>query len=389
MRANFSHFFDSITLGALAPKAFLASSLPAVVLMAWALSVTPARAQDSDDLYGLPGAGSAPTAVQVDTVTDTAAITPVVPPVADTAAVITPVVPAPRARITRETTINPMDQKKGAYRNPKKALFMSLIVPGLGQAYVGQSAFTYARAAFYFGTEITLGLMWYQYTVVKYDRKTKQYRQFADTAWSQQGYEDAAFAASLTVGNASFRDLNFQRRNYCDAVQERETSTGNDILHPGCLELTDTIQTSKYQQFRTKYVDQSSPEATSAFRATFADPVDFYALIGDYQEFIGGWNDVSSLAYSADSISGSSDNRTIYNSMRKEAQDLSRMQAWFIGGIVINHIASAVDAALTARHNNRVLYEGEARWYDRMKVDGGMAFAGGRPYTHITARLSF
>ena len=35
------------------------------------------------------------------------------------------------------------------------------------------------------------------------------------------------------------------------------------------------------------------------------------------------------------------------------------------------------------------LYEGEASWYDRIGVDGGMAFAGGRPFTRMTATLSF
>jgi Family of unknown function (DUF5683) len=343
-------------------------------------------AQGSEDPYGLTGSStSAPASPTVDSAEATSP--EVAPPptlVPDTANVgpVTPAAPAPRARVTRETTINPMDQNRGNYRNPKKALFMSLIVPGLGQAYVGQSAFTYARAAFYFGTEVTLGLMWYQYTVVKYDRKTKQYRQYADQYWSQTRYEDSAFNASLIVDVESFEALNAQRENFCDAVVPRETSSGaTNPIHTGCTELTDTLQTSNYQNYRNLYANRPY--------ASYASPVDFYALIGDYQEFVGGWDDVVGLAYSPDSISGTSARRSEYNRMRQQAQDFSRMQAWFIGGIVINHIASAVDAALTARYNNRILYEGEARWYDRVKVDGGLAFDAGRPRTHMSARLSF
>lgn len=117
--------------------------------------------------------------------------------------------------------------------------------------------------------------------------------------------------------------------------------------------------------------------------------MEFYALVGAYQEFIAGWDDAMSVAYSDSGITGESANRDVYNAMRRKAQDYSKMQAWFIGGLVLNHIASAVDAALTARHHNRVLYEGEARWYDRVNLDGGLAFDRGRPMTHLSARLSF
>src|SRR5690606_17335669 len=250
--------------------------------------------------------------------------------------------------------------------------------------YVGQSRFTYARAAFYLGTEITLGAMWYQYTVVKYDRTTKKYRRFADEHWSQQDYEQRSFDESAAE---SFEVVNPRCMEYCGAVHERETVAGN-ILYRGCLDLLDSAETQGYQAFKSR-IDQSASQEPGAFRATFEDPVEFYAMIGGYQEFISGWDDAMNVSYTADSISGTSARRTEYNRMRKQAQDYSRMQAWFIGGIVINHIASAVDAALTARHNNRLLYEGEARWYDRLQVDGGLAFDAGRPRTHMSARLSF
>lgn len=384
------------------PRAAFARPGIFACLLLGALTASGVFAQDDDDLYGLPP-GQTPSPAAPATPSDTAG-TPAAPstgtsptaqaapdtvrPGVDTA--VSPVAPppvAPRPRVTRETNINPMDRDKGSYRNPKKALFMSLLVPGLGQAYVGQNAFNYGRAAFYLGTEITLGVLWYQYTVVKYDRKTAQYRRLADTAWSQQRYEQRAFDESAPE---TFAALNPRRNSYCDAVQERESSAGN-ALHRGCTNLLipDSTVTTSYQAFKNAYPDQPTPEATAAFREGFADPVEFYALIGGYQEFISGWNDAVNVSYTADSISGSSANRDAYNRMRNKAQEYSRMQAWFVGGIVLNHIASAVDAALTARYNNRVLYEGEARWYDRLKLDGGLAFDGGRPLTHMTARLSF
>lgn len=395
---SISSFFEHVK-----PRAALARPGVFACVLLGALTSPGVYAQDDDDLYGLPpgqGSPAAPSSPVEETPVDTATpVTPAPPPAAQAADTVQPAAPdtavspvapppvAPRPRVTRETSINPMDREKGNYRNPKKALFMSLLVPGLGQAYVGQSAFNYARAAFYFGTEVTLGALWYQYTVVKYDRKTDQYRRFADQHWSQQTYEQRSFDESAP---ATFAKLNPRREAYCEAVQERESSSGN-ALYRGCVNILipDSAVTQGYLAFKNAYPDQPTLEETSAFRAGFADPVEFYALIGGYQEFISGWDDAVNVSYTADSISGTSANRDAYNRMRSKAQDYSRMQAWFIGGIVINHIASAVDAALTARYNNRLLYEGEARWYDRLKVDGGLAFQGGRPLTHMTARLSF
>jgi len=349
---------------------------------------------DDDDLYGIPGAASesgpetgstespdtAETAPEAPSTPSNASGTPAVAPSpSDTA-----VAPTPRARVTRETTINPLDTRRGNYRNPKKALFMSLLVPGLGQAYVGQSPYNYARAALYFGTEVTLGVMWYHYTVVKYDRQTSRYKRFADEHWSQGTYEQRVFDESGIVND--FRFINPLRASYCDAVTGRGAGAA-DSLYRWCEDPAGNVN---YPNYRVGYDDRGwSADSVGRFRETFNDPVEFYALIGKYQEFIAGWDDAMAVAYSDSGITGSSANRDAYNAMRRKAQDYSRMQAWFIGGMVLNHIASAVDAALTARHNNRVLYEGEARWYDRVNLDGGLAFDRGRPMTHLSARLSF
>jgi hypothetical protein len=360
-------------------------ALTIVLTMAAGFSQSSAQGQDgSDDLYGVPGGTPV-----VDTGAPPAAAMPQEPPPPDTARA-----PAPaRQRVTRETTINPIDAQRGGYRNPKKALFMSLMVPGLGQAYVGQSKFTYARAALYLGTEVTLMTMWYQFTVVKYDREVKRYRRYADEHWSQGDYEDRLFLQTppASDGGDAFRFVNPYRSSYCDAVQETNTDQGKKY-NGGCKEpyTTDTQIQGDYINFANEYDDQADDaDARGVTRAAFADPVEFYALIGSYQEFVAGWDDALGVNYSDTAIAGTSAHRDTYNGMRQKAQDYSRMQAWFIGGIVLNHIASAVDAALTARHNNKMLYEGDARWFDRLKMDGGLAFEQGRPRTHMTARLSF
>jgi hypothetical protein len=212
----------------------------------------------------------------------------------------------------------------------------------------------------------------------------------ADREWDQRTYEDAV--SDLPADQpVLFETLNPFRGAFCDAVSPAQTTPG---LNRACREPYN--QEQQIQQDYATYLDQTpgqnaSREENAEYRRDIAGTVNFYEAIGRHQEFIFGWSDAEGASYnfSDSTVMGESAHRDRYNAMRQQAKDYSRMQAWFIGGIIINHIASAVDAALTARYYNRRLYEAEARWYDRLHLDGGLAFDHGSPRTHMTAWLSF
>jgi len=302
-----------------------------------------------------------------------------------------------RPLIVRETTINAINQMRGQYRSPKKALFMSLMVPGLGQAYVGQNKFNYIRAAGYFAIDVLLGAFWYDYVVVKHDLEVRRYEHYADSNWSQTKYEDsiAAYYGNNANVQPQFDQVNPSRAAYCGAVTQAGNSDNQGCLSPYA---TDQTTQSDYQSFLANIqLNESSgnPAIIHTFRAGFPDPAEFYNLIGQEQEFITGWKDAQGtggyLPVSADSgsISGTSAERTQYLAMQALANRYSRMQAYFIGGIILNHIASALDAALTATANNRQLYQTNAMWYDHLHFDGGFAFDAGWPRTSLTASIYF
>ena len=75
--------------------------------------------------------------------------------------------------------------------------------------------------------------------------------------------------------------------------------------------------------------------------------------------------------------------------MRDRANQYARMQTYFLGGIVLNHIVSALDAALAARFHNKALYQTEARWYDRVRLESDLAWEGVFPRPTVTASLTF
>lgn len=312
--------------------------------------------------------------------------------------------PKKRRRIVRETTVNSIDELKGRYRSPKKAMFMSLLVPGLGQAYVGQHWVNYTRAAVYLLTDVALAYGWHYYVVDKQDAQIAKYRKFADENWRQTGYENNISDKNQVFDKEKFDLINPHRQSYCEAVQNRETNTGNSLF-AGCLDPSNP----NAAQFRSTYNDDSwgGIDSISNRRAQFADPHTFYELVGKEVEFIKGWTDAGNViqgdsTFFLDDGTGSpvkgADGKALpatttkqqeYIYMRAKANDYARMQAYFLGGMVVNHLVSALDAALTAHYHNKSLYQTEVRWWDRVHMDGGLAWQGLLPATTVTASVTF
>ena len=303
-----------------------------------------------------------------------------------------------RKRIVRETTVNTIDELKGKYRSPKKALFMSLVVPGLGQAYVGQSWFNYTRAATYFLADVGLAYGWHYYVVERQDEQIKKYKRFADVNWRQYKYEDSVERYPDRL------DSRYpHRETYCESVQDHGTPSGN-ALYIGCKDPSK----AEYGSFHNLYDDKDySVDSVTRLRANFPNSHNFYEMIGKEQEFITGWLDANNVQV-ADSafyalgtdglpmkddkgrnILATSPNQQKYIALRAQANDYARMQAWFLGGMVVNHIVSAIDAALTAHWHNKDLYQTETSWYDNLHLDSQIAWDGLAPVPTVTASLTF
>ena len=307
-----------------------------------------------------------------------------------------------RKRVVRETTVNTIDDLKGRYRSPKKALFMSMVIPGLGQAYVGHHWSNYARGGFYFLTDVALIYGWHHYVVDRQDAQIAKYKTFADKNWRQYKYEEGIASAPDEMSKR-----NPLRENYCETIQENSTTKGNSLLI-GCKSPT----SAEYDAFKNQYNDQdwntdANPDSVSVRRAQFPNPHNFYELIGKENEFITGWLDgediyVGDSAYYMDDGTGNpvknaadrlvlatTPNQQKYVGMRAQANDYARMQAYFLGGMVVNHIVSALDAALAAHYHNKALYQTETNWWDRLRLDSHLAWDGYAPAPTVVASFTF
>ncbi|MEN9354841.1 MAG: hypothetical protein RL318_2166 [Fibrobacterota bacterium] len=297
-------------------------------------------------------------------------------------------------------------QASALYRSPRKAFFYSLLLPGAGQAYTGH----WKRGAVYLAVDAGMAFGWWYYGVHKSDQKLDEARNYANANWSQAKYEKSYKAlydntkTDSTV-KAMLKWVAPSRSTYCGSVY----GSGN-VNDSACLELPDPGENANY--INLHYTPSLEDEGWDASRkaqkrASFANPEMFYSLVGQENEFVQGWNDATPLVYSdvtqyykissdgnidtkpASNPFGTSTAQGIYQSMRQESNDYAKMKTWFLGGIILNHLVSALDAALLAQSSNRRLYDMESRWWDGVQLWGGLAWNGANPATQAMAWIRF
>jgi len=296
------------------------------------------------------------------------------------------------------------------YRSPRKAFFYSLMLPGAGQAYVGH----WARASAFIVTEAAIGIGWWYYAVHKSDQALQKSKDFADAHWQQARYESrykSIYENGSTLGDSLRKEVLStaapSRSTYCGSLYG---SSKDNVYYVACAEnLPDLKVNPNYSLHESKSLEDASMAASqvSGRRSGFADPERFYNLIGSDNEFVIGWEDASTptldnikTSYYDSLADGNPDTKPVaspwgtsamqatYNSFRSQSNDYARMQKWFLGGLILNHLVSALDAALLAQGANRKLYDMESRWWDRVRLQGGLAW-NGSPSTQAQAWLEF
>lgn len=189
-------------------------------------------------------------------------------------------------------------------KSVKKAFIMSLVVPGSGQYYVGSKT----KAAIFFGIE-ALGWIGHITYHNKGDDNISILNAFADLNWSRTRYADYLW-------------INWQTRDDDSAYNfPGDPSSGFFFGHH--------LPDSPTQQY--------------------------YEMIGKYNQFVYGWADVTPLLGSDPTA-----HTTAYSQMRMDYEDMKLVAeknydraTTSLIVIMLNHVASSVEAALAARGHNK------------------------------------
>jgi len=202
----------------------------------------------------------------------------------------------------------------------RRAFLMSLAVPGAGEFYSGSEL----KAAVFAGLEASFWALYFTYNS-KGNRLVEEYKKFADEHWDLKRWYLDGLLNDLTGLKDSRSETHVIWIEY-GGQEYPAIDDSLDIYFPG--EWEDMI---KHEEFEPVKDDE------------------YYENIGKYDQFASGWDDFLEYNERSDTLF-MSPNRDKYLSMRWDANKAFEVATAFVSAIMFNHVISAFDALITAKH---------------------------------------
>lgn len=223
-------------------------------------------------------------------------------------------------RLSTDKSINKNSYLK---KSPTKAFLMSLVVPGLGQYYIGQKK----KAIVYAGADLVSWLLYFKWDGQGNDL-TDQYEAFSQAHWSRSTYIDYLWFAE---GDSS--DYKINKKIFTHHLPSTNTQQYYEM-------------TGKYDQFAWGWDDASLYGA------------------GLYEHILNNNTDISvadSVPYSA--------NRFTYENMRLKANNKYDDARKMLMISVFNRVISSVAAFITTKNRNKYADSPDSEFSFNLKAD--------------------
>jgi hypothetical protein len=200
----------------------------------------------------------------------------------------------------------------GQVKSIKKALLMSAVLPGSGEIYAG----SYLKGAAFLALEAAGWTAWAVYRGKGQDLED-EFHVYADTYWSEEDYWDWIY-------HHAAKDPEFTGAGRGDIESLRDWEHDN---------FSHGLHRQKDQQY--------------------------YEMIGKYDQFQYGWDDFDKDLIDKnvkEMKSLRTDRRLDYEEKRDDSNRAFKTATTGMTLVLLNHIASALDAAFTVRrYNNRIV----------------------------------
>ena len=260
---------------------------------------------------------------------------------------------------------------------PGKPLIMSLIVPGLGQLYNKEPLW---KPGIFIATEI-VSITSIIYSNKKADEIRMNYQEFADENWNIKDWWDFTQSGPEVIENNGlfFTDNKLKAmRNYI-----------------GTHHLTIHLKGDLVNLFNTEFITSDSLSILSGYLdsedLSMVKDRHYYENIGKYDQFVGGWSDVSTNWYWEEKDVGDSTEIVIktprkqsYLDDRYEANQWLSFAKFSISAMMFNHVISGLEAVWA---NRNVKNEENGDKAKKIDLDLGLLFDPNN--THGIGGLSF
>lgn len=265
------------------------------------------------------------------------------------------------------------------YRSPKIAMLLSLLLPGLGQAYAND----YVKCGVFLAAEVALITGGIIYNIQGNDQKQLAHS-FADTAYSTEKLD--LFYKNLHTQIASKYKANTNtdpQRDSLAADSVIKNFIFSDYDSSAFANAARGHQNDFYDQIdsrisgRNPYV-RGWKDCTPAFDAngyatsdtTFT--VKQISTINEIDVVTRQVNGISSEQY------GFSNNAQRYIGMIDKSESLYQVSNYLFIGILLNRLVSAVDAGITANAYNNKMLERQS-FLDRIHLNQNIVYNNGHP----------
>ena len=247
---------------------------------------------------------------------------------------------------------------------PGKPLLLSLVIPGLGQVYNKEPIW---KPGIFIATEI-VSITSIMYANKKADEIRMDYQKFADENWNVKDWWNFTQSGPEVIENNGL----YFTDNKLKAMRD----------YVGTHHLTIHLKGDLVNLFNTEFLTSDSLSILSGYLdsddLSMVKDRHYYENIGKYDQFVGGWSDVSTSWYWEEKDVGDSTEIVIKTPMKQSyLDDRYKSNQWLsfakfsISAMMFNHVISGLEAVWA---NRSIKNEKSGEDAKKIDLDLGLLF---------------